>query len=51
MEKYPVIGDVRGKGLFCGAELGSDRKSKEPLEEKRVQMDGNGLVAMVWRSR
>ncbi len=35
--KYSVIGDVRGKGLFCGAELVADRDSKQPLEEKLVQ--------------
>ncbi|MCC5987481.1 MAG: aminotransferase class III-fold pyridoxal phosphate-dependent enzyme [Pararhodobacter sp.] len=36
MEKHAVIGDVRGKGLFCGAELVADRASKEPLPEKTV---------------
>lgn len=36
-EKHRVIGDVRGKGLFCGAELVSDRQTKEPVDEKLAQ--------------
>lgn len=31
--KYKVVGDVRGKGLFCGMEFVKDRQTKEPVEE------------------
>ena len=36
-EKHAVVGDVRGKGLFAGAELVADRATKEPAHEKTVQ--------------
>ncbi|MDJ0821692.1 MAG: aminotransferase class III-fold pyridoxal phosphate-dependent enzyme [Paracoccaceae bacterium] len=36
-DKHAVIGNVRGKGLFQGAELVSDRETRAPAPEKMVQ--------------
>jgi len=33
-DKHAAIGQVRGKGLFCGAELVTDRETREPVSEK-----------------
>lgn len=53
-EKFPFVGEVRGKGLFLGIELVKDRTTKEPLSEKRMKqfyVDGvkRGFLAMSYK--
>jgi taurine-pyruvate aminotransferase len=48
-EKHAAVGDVRGKGLFCGVELVADRSDRTPLDEKTVaavvaECDRNGVI-------
>ncbi len=35
--KHAMIGDVRGKGLFCGMELVLDRDTRDPVPESTTQ--------------
>jgi 4-aminobutyrate aminotransferase len=59
-EKFPLIGDVRGRGLMIGLELVRDRKTKEPaaaeakalraaLRERGVLVGVGGLLGNVLR--
>ncbi|MFX1349956.1 MAG: aspartate aminotransferase family protein, partial [Promethearchaeota archaeon] len=42
-EKYEVIGDIRGPGLFIGIELVKDQKSREPYTELMESMLHEGV--------
>lgn len=53
-EKYPFVGEVRGKGLFLAIELVKDRETKEPVSEARMKQfyrDGvkKGFLAMSYK--
>ena len=44
-EKYPLIGDVRGKGLMVACELVKDRKTKEPAKKEVEE-----IIWEAWRN-
>lgn len=42
LESYPIVGEIRGKGLFVGIEFVEDKKTKVPVSEKIMsQILGN----------
>lgn len=50
-DRFEIVGDVRGKGLFYGVELVSDRDSRTPAADKaawaREHLRNNGLLISV----
>jgi taurine--2-oxoglutarate transaminase len=36
-DKHPCVGEVRGKGLFCGIEIVKNRKTREPIHEALIE--------------
>lgn len=36
MIDHPAVGDVRGKGLFCGVELVTNKQDKKPASEAQI---------------
>jgi len=55
-EKYPFVGDVRGKGLMLAVELVKDKRTREPLDKKTCEWVfqeclKRGLLTMAYAPR
>ncbi|MSP63072.1 MAG: aspartate aminotransferase family protein [Myxococcales bacterium] len=55
-DKYPFVGDVRGKGLMIAVELVKDKKTREPLDKKTCEWIfqaclKRGLLSMAYAPR
>jgi 4-aminobutyrate aminotransferase-like enzyme len=55
-ERYPFVGDVRGKGLMLAVELVKDKRTREPLDKKTCEWVfqeclKRGLLTMAYAPR
>lgn len=49
LREFPIVGDVRGKGLFAGIELVTDKKAKTPMPDSEIAkimatINGEGVL-------